>query len=151
MHRAHHESSSRLKTAQDIKNYIYGGNGIVTLKSSETGVQHTYVFAKPKNPNVFPDDVIFVYALHDNIKMFYVGMVERGEFRLTKSSRYRSDTEIVKGARYIMKMSEVPNLNTPMELYHEGVCCFCGRKLKSKKSIETGIGPRCKHRLKHDK
>lgn len=137
------ESSHKLEGSETISNYIYGGRGVVTLKAP-SGKQHRYVFARPKNPNVFPDDVLFVYALHDRIKMFYVGMVERRQFRLTHSSRFLPDTEIVKGARHIMKMANIPEFKTAMSLYHEGVCCFCGRQLTSEKSIETGIGPKCK-------
>lgn len=137
------ESSHRLSTAEDIKNYIYGGRGIVTL-TAPSGKSHTYIFAKPKNTDVFPDDVLFVYALHEGIKQFYVGMVEKGRFRLTHNSRFLPDTEIVKGARHIMKMATTPGLETPMEITHNGVCCFCGRKLSSEKSIITGIGPKCK-------
>ena len=75
-------------------------------------------------------------------------MVECNKFRLTNHSRFLPDTEIVRGAKYIMKMAFTEDLQTPMKLYHEGVCCYCGRQLTSKRSIKTGIGPKCrKHRL----
>lgn len=32
-----------------------------------------------------------------------------------------------------------------------GYCPVCRRKLKSKESIERGIGPKCEHRLLHAK
>lgn len=137
------EYSAKLDTAEKIKNYIYGGRGIVTLKAP-SGKSHTYIFAKPKNANVFPDDVLFVYALHEGVKQFYVGMIEGGGFRLTNHSRFLPDTEIVKGARYILKMANMQNLDTPMELYHNGMCAFCGRPLTSELSVSEGIGPRCK-------
>lgn len=144
------ESSRKLEGSQNIKNYIYGGRGVVTLKAP-SGKSHTYVFAKPANPNIFPDDILFVYALHEGVQQFYVGMVELGEFRLTRNSRYLPDTEIVRGAKYIMKMANKPNLVTPMELYHNGCCCFCGNKLTSEKSLKIGMGSRCKKRLKIDR
>lgn len=140
------EHSCKLQGAERIRNYIFGGRGIVTLKSP-TGIHHSYIFKKPRNEDQFPDDVYFVYALHDHDKLFYVGMVENCRFRLTRSSRFLNDTDIVKGARYIMKMAFTENLNTKMELYHEGVCSVCGRPLTNPKSIETGIGPRCRRRL----
>ena len=140
------ESSAQLVGQQTIRNYIYGGRGVVTLKAP-SGKQHSYVFAKPKNTDVFPDDVLFVYALHAGVKQFYIGMIEKGKFRLTHNSRFLPDTEIVRGARYIMRMASEPDLNSKMELWHEGVCAFCGRKLSSEKSLSTGIGPRCRRRL----
>lgn len=124
-----------------IKNYIEGGSGVVTLLSP-SGVSHTYYFKRPKNPSEFPDDVIFVYAVHQEHKLFYIGMLESGIFRLTRHSRFLNDTPIVKGVRYILKMANA-DIDTPMRIYHEGCCCRCGRKLTSDKSRLTGIGPKC--------
>lgn len=143
---AYPESSSRLDTCEKIRDYIFGGRGIVTLKSP-TGVHHSYVFQRPKELNQFPDDVLFVYALHEGKQLFYVGMIENGTFRLTHHSRFLPNTPIVRGARYIMRMATEENLNTPMELYHEGVCAVCGRKLTSPRSILSGVGPRCRGRI----
>ena len=142
----YHESSGELKGRQAIYEYIHGGRGIVTLVSP-SGQQHTYQFSRPSERDSFPEDVIFIYAIHDGIKRFYIGMVEQDKFRLTAHSRFLPDTEIVKGANYIMRMASEPNLSTPMKLYHEGMCCFCGRQLTSDKSISTGIGPKCRRRL----
>lgn len=139
------EYSSKL-TGNAIRDYIYGGRGVVTLKSP-TGVHHTYMFNKPRNEDIFPSDVLFVYAVHDGHKLFYVGMVEDDYFRLTRHSRFDNHTEIVKGARYIMKMMHYPNMETPMELYHQGICAVCGRPLTNPKSIERGMGPACRKRL----
>lgn len=142
MYKIYPESSHILLGSENIKKYIHGGRGVVTLKAP-SGKKHTYIFAKPKNSYGFPDDVLFVFALHEGKKQFYVGMVEKDQFRLTQNSRFLPDTEIVKGAKYIMKMANIPGFETPMELYHEGMCCFCGRQLKSTKSMSVGIGPKC--------
>lgn len=143
MLKIYHENSCKLSDSSCIRNYIYGGKGIVTLLSP-SGDHHTYMFKKPLNEDVFPDDVLFVYAVHDKSKLFYIGMIEQGKFRLTKASRFLNDTPIVKGARYIMRMMNEPDLNTPMELYHEGMCSICGRPLTNPKSIKLGIGPKCR-------
>lgn len=140
------ENSGRLEGCKDISRYIYGGKGIVTLLSPTTGVHHTYMFKKPLNEDVFPDDILFVYAVHGQAKLFYIGMIEQGKFRLTRASRFSNDTPIVRGARYIMRMMTEPNLVTSMELYHEGICSVCGRPLTNPKSIKTGIGPKCRRR-----
>lgn len=105
------ESSHRLRTCEDIRNYIYGGRGIVTLKAP-SGKQHTYAFYKPMNSEGFPDDIRFVYAIHECRQKFYIGMIENEIFRLTRNSRFLPDTEIVKGAKYIMRMSK-EELDTP--------------------------------------
>lgn len=125
-----------------IKQYIMGGKGILTLESP-SGKHHTYYFKKPRNEDCFPKDVIFVYCLHEGSELFYVGMIEQGKFRLTQSSRFLFDSEIVKGAKYIMKMASSCNDGRPMKLYHEGMCCRCGRRLTNPDSIKRGIGRKC--------
>jgi len=134
-----------LMTDQSIMyTYIHGGRGAVKLEAP-SGKSHSYLFKKPTNGE-FPDDVLFVYALHED-KQFYVGMVERDRFRLTQNSRFLIDTEIVRGAFYIMKMITVPGFTTPMKLYHLGMCARCGRRLESEKSIQEGVGPKCRRKL----
>lgn len=139
------DSRHQLIGKEVIREYLMGGKGVVTLESP-SGVSHTYCYFKPKDSSVFPEDVRFVYALHDGRKLFYIGMIEGGVFRLTHHSRFLPDTEIVRGAKYIEKMMN-RDFDTPMKLYHEGVCARCGRKLSSGKSLETGIGPKCRKLL----
>lgn len=146
MYKTYPEYSHELVGSERIKNYIYGGKAVVTLKSP-SGVHHTYVFEKPLEPTQFPNDVIFVYALHGKGTQFYIGMIENEKFRLTKHSRFINDAPIVKGARYIMRMIHYPNLKTPMKLYHEGTCSVCGRPLTHPKSLEFGMGYKCRKHL----
>ena len=72
-------------------------------------------------------------------------MLELGKFRLTRNSRFLEDTDIVKGAKYIMRMSNDDSLchTTPMKLYHEGMCARCGRRLLDSKSKKIGYGYKC--------
>lgn len=143
----YHENSHKFNNCKDIFNYCMGGNGILTLQNPNTLVHHMYMFRKPLNSDVYPEDVRFVYAVHDKQKLFYVGMLERGEFRLTRASRFGDHTDIVRGARYIVRMMTDESCLTKMDLYHEGVCAVCGRALTNPKSIESGIGPKCRKRL----
>lgn len=147
MYNVNQKNRNQLVDSKEIKRYLYGGKAIVTLESP-SGVWHTYLFKKPVAPEGFPDDVFFVYALHEFNTAFYVGMVEEDCFRLTRHSRFLADTEIVRGAFYIMRMANEPNLQTPMKLYHEGVCSVCGRPLTTPKSIQVGIGPKCLKKLR---
>lgn len=144
----HHESSHQFTNSEMLNQYIMGGRAVVTLESPQ-GKKHTYVYATPRNSESFPPDVRFVYALHGGVKEFYIGMIEMGRFRLTRNSRFVSDTEIVKGARYIedLRSSQAFLDKSPMKIYHEGICSRCGRKLIDPKSIERGFGPKCRRKL----
>lgn len=145
------ESSHEFTDSSLLNTYILGGRGVVTLESPG-GKKHSYVYETPMNSESFPEDVRFVYALHDGIKKFYIGMIELDSFRLTRNSRFLPDTEIVKGARYIENLRHSQNFlsRSPMKIYHQGVCARCGRKLTSHKSIVTGFGRKCKKIIRGD-
>lgn len=126
-----------------LRDYIHGGRGIIKLESPSK-LSHNYLFDKPNNESEFPDDYIFVYAIHDN-KRFYVGLMEDDKFRLTKHSRFLEDTDIVKGAKYIVNlMNNEDKFNQRrMKLYHCGCCARCGRELTSSDSRLRGFGKKC--------
>lgn len=125
-----------------IKNYIFGGHGVVTLLSDKTGVHHTYSFYAPeiRKPG---DDIMFINTLIDGSEWNYVGMYRNGKFKLTAKSKYKIDSAIVKGVAYIFKMMLADYRDESMHLLHEGICCRCGRPLTNPNSIEIGIGPTC--------
>lgn len=150
MLKTNREQSEVMKDREVIWNYIHGGKGIVDL-IAPSGNKHTYAFLRPKNPTTFPEDVIFVYAFHNDEKLFYIGMIEQNEFRCTKNSRFLPDTDIVKGAFYILKMSNIEGFaeNSRMTLKHVGICGRCGRALTSEKALATGIGPKCMKKLEN--
>lgn len=128
-----------------IYRYIHGGQGCVTLVAPKSLKAHQYAFCTPTNRCEFPEDTIFIYVIHEGHKM-YLGMLSGPELRLTRRSTFREDTEVVKGARYIVKMSNRQDLvdQRRMNLYHSGTCCICGRALKSDKALYEGIGKKCK-------
>lgn len=144
MYRVFRENTTQIKNTTILKEYMYGGKGVIELVSP-SGKKHDYLFAKPTKINFFPDDVIFVYALHEDRTLFYVGMLEKGCFKITKSSRFLPDTEIVRGAEYIIKLAEVPGLIEiyKMKVYNLGMCARCGRPLKGEKQLLKGYGNKC--------
>ena len=131
-----------------LRQCIMGGKGSVCLVAPSMKA-HTYHFLKPRNESKFPDNTIFVYVIHED-HMYYIGMISHHTFKLTANSAFDEDTESVKGAKYIMRMVNEPGLiaSTPMKIYHNGKCAVCGRSLDSEKSIASGVGPKCLHKLK---
>lgn len=146
------ESVTEITDIEVLYNYLHGGRAIVKLEAP-SGTSHNYVFQKPMNPSEFPDDYIFVYALHDNIKKFYIGVLENDEFRLTRNSRFLPDTDIVKGAFFIIRMMKEPDLFTftRMRIYNGGCCAKCGRQLESEHYRKLGFGPKCLKKLQSQK
>lgn len=152
MIRMYPDNSTQFKTSKTLHQYIHGGRGIIKLEAP-SGSHHIYLFQRPIDEAAFPDDVIFVFAVHEQQTKLYIGMIEQDKFRLTRNSRFLGDTDIVKGTHYIMKLAHNQQLldSTPMKVSHMGICARCGRKLSSEKSILHGVGPKCMKRLSHAK
>lgn len=128
--------------------FILAGNAYFTLRSMKTGTRFTYRVAKPEPQEGKPTpDIWFVSLLtgSDNTGDYaYIGMITNTlEFRLTKKSRFRADAPSVLGFAWFWKRFSM-QLETPnLEIWHEGRCGRCGRKLTVPESIEAGLGPEC--------
>ncbi len=144
----HHENSAELIGSKAIKNYISGGKGIVTLLSP-TGVYHTYKFSRPRQPEKFSRDTLFIYHLCLDNTWQYTAMYKGSEtsVRLTRNSRFSIHNPIFQGLVYLMKIINSLDTNTSMKVYHEGICSICGKTLTTPQSINRGIGPKCWKRV----
>lgn len=132
---------------EHLKEYCAGGRGVITLENTSSGNYHTYEFRRPNNPQYFAPDTIFVYTSVGKKKWLYVGMYSSSTqyFKCTRNSQFRYSHEIVKGVIWLCKHIRAgKEVVAPMAVYHEGVCCVCGRRLTTPKSVQTGMGPRCK-------
>lgn len=143
----HHENSAELKGSQRIREYILGGNGIVTLLSPSRKWR-TYRFELPRMKSKYPNGTLFVYVKMKHDHWAYVGMLSDSHqsFRSTRGSRFSWTSPEYKGALYLTHMM-YKDFETPMKVFHEGVCGVCGRPLTRPKSIESGIGPICRKKL----
>lgn len=145
MYPVYMESSHELSSKEAIINYIRGGKGVVCLESP-SGKSRFYAFRTPLDPENFANNTLFVYGQVSNGTWLYCGMVLPDlTFKLTISSTWGKDSEVTKGVEYIMSRMLVDGPDKcSMKLYHAGVCCICGHKLTSYKSICDGIGSKCK-------
>jgi len=126
------------------------GNATITAKSVATGNHFTYKIQKPKT-NSGPKDVFFVKVLTGNNNMSdytFFGTVFRDtngtyEYRHGRHARITTDAPSVRGFLFILNHLKDNKKINGLELYHEGKCCKCGRKLTTPESIERGVGPEC--------
>lgn len=138
------ESSHEISDVDRLQTYITSGQGVITLENPETSVHKTYAFNDPRHKDRFTDGTIFIYYHSSSGYWLYVGMLRYGNIRVTKASNFYSDNPVYLGAKYIVDVANNRRRNTKMKIYHCGMCCVCGRKLTSPRSILEGIGPRCK-------
>ena len=137
------DANNQITDISTLEKCVFGGKGQIDLVSP-SGTSHCYRFEIPKNPNRFPNDIRFVYAIHED-KKFYLGMIEHRTFRLTANSRFDVTHDVVKGAEYIVRVVNTgQDMNKlQMKFYHNGRCAMCGRKLTSNKWHKLGLGKRC--------
>lgn len=134
--------SHELVGTENIYRYMTGGHAVVTLQS-DSGVHRTYMFKAPNNRRK-GEDTLFVSTLVNGNEWVYVGMYKNKDFHLTKASKFGRESAVVKGVAFILRLMLKEGFhNEHMHLYHEGICCRCGRPLTNPDSIAIGIGPVC--------
>jgi len=132
--------------------YMMAGNATVTFVSSKTGQRYTFKIRKPDEKKQDPryknnGNTYFVSLLsgpQNTTDFTYMGMISHNDFRLTKASKMNQESSPVKAFawvwNHIINKQDIPEA---VEIWHEGSCGRCGRKLTVPESIEAGIGPEC--------
>jgi len=131
--------------------FILGGNAYFTMKNIETGGRFTYRVSRPEDKDNAPD-IWFVKLLTgpDNTNNYqYIGFIKKDDLGLPYFV-YGKKSKIGATAQGVVAFTKVFNgllrqgkTLANLEIWHEGKCCRCGRKLTVPESIQSGIGPEC--------
>ena len=119
----------------DGLSYIHGGHGRFTLVGRER--RFTYRLSRSDD-----DKLTFVKVLSgpDNDNDYqYIGFIPEGEDKLVAGRKGHPDALSFKALDWYLHHPDHP----AVELWHEGVCCKCGRTATNAQSIARGIGPHC--------
>lgn len=159
---AHHAAQITDPTA--VQPFLLGGRATVTLVSKQTGKRFTFKIEQrrvaPRNPGEseveYGERVIaaqkgprFVKVMTgpDNEHNYtYVGHIDEDrQFRLDKKSRLTPEAPSVVAWRWFWQavMTKSAKTTEQCEIWHNGHCSKCGRKLTVPSSISTGLGPVC--------
>lgn len=143
----------QLKTVGAIRAFIGAGCATLTLKSKKTGDRFTFKFEQPDDAE---PKVTFIKVLvgPDNTSNYkYIGVTWKdspGVFRFSHSkSKIDSMAPSVKAVSWFLThlnhIADVDGVTMfkQMDVWHEGRCGRCGRKLTVPESISTGFGPDC--------
>jgi hypothetical protein len=150
--------AGQLKTAASALQYILAGNAYFTLRSAVSGIRYTFRVSKPKEFSTLAfnkktgtkSDVRFVSLLagpENNDDYVYLGIIEKGAFRLTKASSMLPDSVPVKAITWTIRQLSKGTLPPALEIWHSGRCGRCGRMLTVPESIADGIGPECASKM----
>lgn len=122
--------------------YILAGNATVTVLSVKTGQRFTYRI-RQSEAREGRDRVHFVGVLTgaDNTGDYrYLGTIfSRDKFVVTKKSAIGPGAPCAVAFGWLFEHLD----SLAVELWHEGSCGRCGRKLTVPESIATGLGPVC--------
>jgi hypothetical protein len=134
-----------------LMEFITSSNAIFSIKSLNTGIHFTFsVSCKKQEINDNPD-FLFVSVLTgtDNTSNYtYLGYLKRhtsGFWYYTHGdkSKIGEDAKSNIAFKWIIDCLNAGKIMKDVLIWHEGVCCRCGRKLTAEKSSDNGIGDYC--------
>ena len=133
--------------------FMLGGKAYFTLRSVKTGTRFTYrvTEAEPKEGYEKYGKSWFVSLLNgpDNWSNYqYMGQIRQDRrFYITKGSKVGADASSARAFSWVWSRLTAGQDINGVEVWHEGKCGRCGRKLTVPESIETGFGPECASKL----
>lgn len=156
----------QLTTPEAFTQFLRAGHAFFTIRSRTTGTRFTYRAVRPDEKEhverqaqygstaAHRDRPIWISVLTgpENSKDYsFLGTLwpeQNGEYRYAHSPKARIliGAESVTAVMWLAKMLSSPTperIFEQAELWHEGRCGRCGRKLTVPESIETGFGPEC--------
>lgn len=140
-------NSNKITDTKQALKFMFAGKSVFTFINTKTGNRFTYKIKSAKNSNIF-----FVSVLTNPDVYSYIGICVEGNYNHGKKSNISKDAQSVKVFEYILNKLKSDNLSDFLEVWHEGFCGKCGKRLTVPSSILTGIGPDCIKKLtKSDK
>jgi len=138
--------TARFTTAVASRDFMLGGNATVTLVSTKTGTRFTYKIRAADDGKVH-----FVSLLNgpDNESDYkYLGRIVDGEKlwigrRVPKAGDIGMDAPSALAFQWAWERLCRGVMLDSLEIWHEGRCGRCSRKLTVPSSIASGFGPEC--------
>jgi hypothetical protein len=141
------------QTPADALNFILGGNATTTFRSARTGDRYTFRVTASDDGKVH---FVKVLTGADNESDYsFIGTIFPGNDGVAPVFRHSHKSKVGQGAPSVLAFRWAFNylaeqagregavLHQHLEVYHEGRCGRCNRKLTVPESIETGFGPEC--------
>jgi len=129
--------------------HLLSGRAIFTLESKATGTRFTYKVTKKEEDGKPPLYFVGLLSGPNNSQDYrYLAFVGAEESlpRLTARSCAGEDAASYKAIRWAFHMlgqEKVEEFSEQVNVWHEGRCFRCSRRLTVPESIQTGLGPVC--------
>lgn len=146
------EFAGKLHTKRQIVDFMFAGNAYFTIKNTETTNRFTFRVVR------FEDEeqgkiMHFVHVMtgSDNSSSYtFLGTIfDTSFFSHSKKSKILKQDVEYKAFLWLWNTLRKPTAQIPsnVEIWHEGVCGCCGRRLTVPESITRGLGPVCAERV----
>lgn len=137
-------AQSHILKAKDCLSFFTAGNAYFTLRST-SGTRFTYRINKHKKLNLY---FVSVLTGSNNISDYtYLGTIKPTPngytFGLTAGSTISGEAKSFQAFNYVFTLLINGHELNFVEVWHEGKCGRCGRKLTDPQSIESGFGSYC--------
>ena len=151
----------QLTEAKDLRRFIFAGRATFTIRSRKTDTRFTFRFTQPKEPSGYVNrrgvahigrtpTWASVLSGSDNTAPYsFIGTIWQDangySLRPSAKSKVSLDAPSAKALLWVIRLLNVSpeKLLEQAEVWHEGRCGRCGRKLTVPESIANGLGPEC--------
>lgn len=132
-----------------IAGFMTAGKATFTLKNAATGNRFTFkVTAAPRAYGGGPSHFVKVLTGPDNERAYtYLGQLyeNRPAYRHGRKSPVSAEAPSARAIEWLCtRLLTGAAIPPQVEVWHEGRCGRCGRKLTDPTSIELGFGPDCR-------
>ena len=137
---------SSILAKESVPEFTLGGNATITIRSSSLAKRYTYKIQQHKDDK----NLYFIKLLRgqDNENDYsYIGCYysDTQYFHPCKTWKFEQKENWPHSIKMIdFFFKHLYNLPDRLEVYHEGKCARCGRKLTTPESIKSGFGPECR-------
>lgn len=129
--------------------FILGGNATVTLESVKTGARFTFKVTSPDLDDAAAPHFVKVLTGSDNEEDFaYLGLIRAATFTHARPEKTRISRDAPSAVAFAWAWPHLAAGRIPagLNVWHEGRCGRCNRKLTVPESIASGFGPECSKR-----
>jgi hypothetical protein len=136
-------AEGELGNPTDAYNFMMGGNATLTFRSKATGNRFTYRVRLSDDKRMF--FVSLLVGQSNETDYQYLGHVfaDTQLYFHGRKSRINSSAPGAVAFTWVYKQLLRQTLPDSLEIWHEGVCGRCGRKLTVPESVKSGFGPEC--------
>ena len=135
--------NAQLTTIEAVKNFVFAGSATVTLRSKKTGERFTYkIKASDDGECHF---VKYLRGPANERDYAYLGYIRKNKRYAHGGLKAHAgpNTPVAVAFEFFGECLWQGKLSRHLEVFHEGKCGRCGRKLTVPGSIKTGLGPDC--------